>query len=143
MRYVEENGLRILTSEYGKLLYDEKTDTYYKRVFLGKFASPDDYTEVVDPDASPNLVVELKNGEKTNETQDFMIDTTMMALDELFVIFEPLLAAVPMTTSLRREEANPMVELYVVMIQRGLKTIDQVPERYKAEVQVLLDIIEE
>jgi hypothetical protein len=143
MRYVEENGLRILTSEYGKLLYDEKTDTYYKRVFLGKFASPDDYTEVVDPDASPNLVVELKNGEETNETQDFMIDTTMMALDELFLIFEPLLAAVPMTTSLRREEANPMVELYVVMIQRGLKTIDQVPERYKAEVQVLLDIIEE
>ena len=143
MRYVEENGLRILPSEYGKLLYVEKTDTYHKRVFLGKFASPDDYTEVIDPDASPNLVVELKNGEETNETQDFMIDTTMMALDELFTIFEPLLAAVPMTMSLRREEANPMVELYVVMIQRGLKTIDQVPERYKAEVQDLLDIIEE
>lgn len=143
MRYVEKDGLRILTSEYGKLLYDEKTDTYYKRVFLGKFASPDDYTEVVDPDASPNLVMELKNGEETNETQDFMIDTTMMALDELFTIFEPLLAAVPMTMSLRREEANPMVELYVVMIQRGLKTIDQVPERYRSEVQLLLDIIEE
>ena len=143
MRYVEENGLRILTSEYGKLLYDEKTDTYHKRVFLGKFASPDDYTEVVDPDASPNLVVELKNGEETNETQDFMIDTTMMALDELFTIFEPLLEAVPMTMSLHREEANPMVELYVVMIQRGLKTIDQVPERYRSEVQLLLDIIEE
>ena len=143
MRYVEENGLRILTSEYGKLLYDEKTDTYHKRVFLGKFASPDDYTEVVDPDASPNLVVELKNGEETNKTQDFMIDTTMMALDELFTIFEPLLAEVPMTMSLRREEANPMVELYVVMIQRGLKTIDQVPERYRSEVQLLLDIIEE
>lgn len=143
MRYVEKDGLRILTSEYGKLLYDEKTDTYYKRVFLGKFASPDDYTEVIDPDASPNLVVELKNGEETNETQDFMIDTTMMALDELFTIFEPLLAAVPMTMSLRREEANPMVELYVVMIQRGLKTIDQVPERYRSEVQLLLDIIEE
>lgn len=143
MRYVEKDGLRILTSEYGKLLYDEKTDTYYKRVFLGKFASPDDYTEVVDPDASPNLVVELKNGEETNETQDFMIDTTMMALDELFMIFEPLLAAVPTTMSLHREEANPMVELYVVMIQRGLKTIDQVPERYRSEVQLLLDIIEE
>lgn len=143
MRCVEKNGLRILTSEYGKLLYDEKTDTYYKRVFLGKFASPDDYTEVVDPDASPNLVMELKNGEETNETQDFMIDTTMMALDELFMIFEPLLAAVPMTMNLRREEANPMVELYVVMIQRGLKTIDQVPERYRSEVQLLLDIIEE
>ena len=81
MRYVEKNGLRILTSEYGKLLYNETTDEYFKRVFLGKFASPDDYIEVVDPDASPNLVAELKNGEETNETQDFMIDTTMMALE--------------------------------------------------------------
>ena len=143
MRYVEKNGLRILTSEYGKLLYDKKTDTHHKRVFLGKFASPDDYSEVVDPDASPNLIVELKNGEETNETQDFMIDTTMMALDEIFMLFEPLLAAVPMTMSLRREVVNPMVELYVVMIQRGLKTIEQVPERYKAEVQALLDAIEE
>lgn len=143
MRYVEKNGLRILTSEYGKLLYDEKTDTYYKRVFLGKLASPDDYSEVVDPDASPNLVVELKNGEETNETQDFMIDTTMMALDEIFMLFEPLLAMVPMTMSLSGEAVNPMVELYVVMIQRGLKTIEQVPERYKAEVQALLDAIEE
>ena len=143
MRYAEKNGLRILTSEYGKLLYNEKTDTYHKQVFLGKFASPDDYIEVADPDASPNLVAELKNGEETNETQDFMIDTTMMALDEIFMLFEPLLAAVPMTMSLRREVVNPMVELYVVMIQRGLKTIEQVPERYKAEVQALLDAIEE
>lgn len=143
MRYMEKNGLRILTSDYGKLLYDEKTDMYHTRVFLGKFASPDDYTEVIDPDASPNLVVELKNGEETNEAQDFMIDTTMMALDEIFMLFEPLLAAVPMTMSLSREVVNPMVELYVVMIQRGLKTIDQVPERYKAEVQALLDAIEE
>ena len=143
MRYEEKNGLRILTSEYGKLLYDEKSDTYYKRVFLGKFTSPDDYIEVVDPDASPNLVAELKNGEETNETQNFMIDTTMMALDEIFMLFEPLLAAVPMTMSLRGEVVNPMVELYVVMIQRGLKTIEQVPERYRAQVQDLLDAIEE
>ena len=31
-------------------------------------------------------------------------------------------------------EVNPMVELYVVMIQRGLKTIDQVPVRYREQI---------
>lgn len=31
-----------------------------------------------------------------------------------------------------------MVELYVVMIQRGLRTIDQVPARYRKQVEELL-----
>ena len=39
-------------------------------------------------------------------------------------------------------EVNPMVELYVVMIQRGLKTIDQVPARYREEVRALLESVE-
>jgi hypothetical protein len=36
-----------------------------------------------------------------------------------------------------------MVELYVVMIQRGLKTIDQVPVRYREQVKELLAAVEE
>lgn len=35
-----------------------------------------------------------------------------------------------------------MVELYVVMIQRELRTIDQIPIRYRAKVQALLDALE-
>ena len=31
-----------------------------------------------------------------------------------------------------------MVELYVVMIQRNLKKLEQVPERYRKEVEELL-----
>ena len=36
-----------------------------------------------------------------------------------------------------------MVELYVVMVQRGLKTIDQVPVRYRDQVKALLGLIED
>lgn len=36
-----------------------------------------------------------------------------------------------------------MVELYVVMIQRGLKTLDQVPIRYREQVKDLLAAVEE
>ena len=36
-----------------------------------------------------------------------------------------------------------MVELYVVMVQRGLKTLEQVPARYREEVRRLLEIVEE
>lgn len=35
-----------------------------------------------------------------------------------------------------------MVELYVVMVQRGLKTIDQVPARYREDVKDLLAELE-
>ena len=35
-----------------------------------------------------------------------------------------------------------MVELYVVMVQRGLRTIDQVPTRYREQVRALLEQVE-
>ena len=40
-------------------------------------------------------------------------------------------------------EVNLMEELYVVMIQRGLKTIDQVPVRYRKQVEAILEAVEE
>ena len=36
-----------------------------------------------------------------------------------------------------------MVELYVVMVQRGLRTIDQVPARYRKQVEALLAQVDE
>ena len=36
-----------------------------------------------------------------------------------------------------------MVELYVVMVQRGLRTIDQVPTRYREQVRALLEQVEQ
>lgn len=36
-----------------------------------------------------------------------------------------------------------MVELYVVMVQRGLKTVEQVPTRYREQVKALLGLIED
>ena len=36
-----------------------------------------------------------------------------------------------------------MVELYVVMVQRGLRTIDQVPAKYREQVRALLEQVEQ
>ncbi len=35
-----------------------------------------------------------------------------------------------------------MVELYVVMVQRGLKKVEEVPVRYREDVKALLDAVE-
>ena len=40
------------------------------------------------------------------------------------------------------KEVLPMVELYVVMVQRGLKTIEQVPARYREQVRQILEKVE-
>lgn len=83
--------------------------------------------------------IELK---ETNEVQDEMIDISLCATDEMYMMLEPLLAQMPMTINIESEVKNPMVDMYVAMVQRGLKTIDQVPVRYRAEVQAILEALE-
>jgi hypothetical protein len=144
MKYTERNGLRILSSEFGYLIHNKTSDTYSSIVYLGKFASLDDFEDVEDGECDKRLKEKINNIDKENITQYEIMDTTMLALDEIFIIIEPILTMSMMSISSKdvKEVRNPMVELYVVMIQRGLKTIDQVPERYRAEVQALLDELE-
>lgn len=81
----------------------------------------------------------ISNLERENATQDEVINTTMLATDELFSMLEPLLSD---TYSLERS-VSKMVEMYVAMIQRGIKTIDQVPIRYREKVKELLSQLED
>ena len=74
-------------------------------------------------------------------THDELFDVNMLAIDELFTILDSLMVE---TYSLNEEmEVNPMVELYVVMVQRGLKTLEQVPARYREQVRQILEKVEE
>lgn len=87
------------------------------------------------------LSVENEELKQTNEIQDELIDINMCATDEIYVLLEPLLAQSISTMSLERE-VSKMVDLYVAMIQRGLKTIEQVPERYREQVREVLEQLE-
>lgn len=69
--------------------------------------------------------------EDTNTTQDILIDTTMVATDEVFMLLEPLLGDIQ---SVSEKSVSGMVNFYVVMVKRGLKTIEEIPERYREEV---------
>lgn len=84
--------------------------------------------------------------QEINGIQDELIDINMMATDEVYTILEPILASMPQAMSLStkngKEGRNPMVDLYVAMIQRGLKTIDTVPVRYREQVKNILETLE-
>ena len=87
------------------------------------------------------LSLENEEIKEVNNTQDELIDTSMLATDELYTMIEPILESIPQTVSLEGGVSR-MVELYVAMIQRGLKTIEQVPTRYREEVRRILEEVE-
>ena len=85
----------------------------------------------------PTLEEQIAELEETNKTQDELINTTMLATDEMYMMIEPLLSEVVQTLSLERS-VSKMVDMYVAMVQRGLKTIDEVPARYREQVKEIL-----
>lgn len=105
---------------------------------------------------------QLMNGEIDNiimeaitdsdEKHEALTDVMLCAIDEVFMMLDPLISVseeVVMSmenseqlSKLLNKEVNKMVELYVVMVQRGLKTIEQVPARYREQVRELLANVE-
>ena len=69
--------------------------------------------------------------EATNREQDDVIDVTLLALDEVYGMIDEGEIETMSTGS-------PMVNVYVKMIKRGIKTLDEVPAKYRAEVEELI-----
>ena len=88
----------------------------------------------------------------SDEKHEALTDVMLCAIDEVFMMLDPLIniseeVVMSMENSeqlgeLLNKEVSKMVELYVVMVQRGLKTIEQVPARYREQVKALLAEVE-
>lgn len=68
MKYEERNGLRILTAEFGHLIHNTQTDAYAEKVYLGIYASLDDFEEVKDDVTDIKLIVKIKQIEAKEES---------------------------------------------------------------------------
>lgn len=88
---------------------------------------------------TPTLENRVKELEEVNATQDRLIDISLLATDEIFMMIEPLLSEV---NTYNIGGNNKMVDMYVAMVQRGLKTIDEVPVRYREQVKNILEQLE-
>lgn len=101
----------------------------------------------INEDAQDEVVENLIIGDNINSIneqnidQDDIINANLMATDELYMMLEPFLTE---EASMYQEnkEVSKLVELYVAMVMRGLKTIDQVPVRYREEVRRILNELE-
>ena len=82
----------------------------------------------------------IENIQQVNSGQDDLIDIALLATDEMYMMIEPLLAQQPQF--INGKGVSKMVDMYVAMVIRGLKTIEEVPARYRKEVQDILNKLE-
>ena len=118
-----------------KMIYDFLTKQY--KIIEEEIEELEDELIVI-PETLEEKIEKLQ---EENKTQDILIDTTMLATDEIFTMIEPILELVPQNMTLERSTSK-MVDMYVCMIQRGLKTIEQIPVRYREEVKRILAELE-
>ena len=138
MKLVERNGLRILTSDFGHLIHNKENDIYAEKFYLGINSSVNDFEEVADSNIDEKLITKITEIDKENLIQNELIDISLLATDEMFMMLEPLLEAV----QINERGMSKMVDMYVAMIMRGLKVIDEVPLRYREEVRLILEQLE-
>lgn len=165
MKITNLNGITVIESEEGLFLTTViPSELKETKLYLGINDSVDNYKEVShvpeiiipDDDLELDQQEEQLNGytlkeayyllkheneqlKEENQNQSELIDITMMATDEMFSLIEPMLSNLKSAT---RKGVTPMVEMYVAMVQRGLKTIEEVPARYRAEVERILKQLE-
>ena len=138
MKLVERNGLRILTSDFGYLIHNKENDIYAEKFYLGINSNVNDFEEVADSNIDEKLITKITEIDKENLIQNELIDISLLATDEMFMMLEPLLESM----MINERGLNKMVDLYVAMVMRGLKTIDEVPLRYREEVRLILEQLE-
>ena len=69
MKLIEKDGLRILIPKYGFIFKNKKNgDIYPGKIYLGKFASVEDYEEIEDPKVDISLFDEFKHIEAKEES---------------------------------------------------------------------------
>ena len=118
-----------------RIEFDFQSKEY--KIVEEEYEEPEEIIEEVKKTVEEKME-ELK---EVNNIQDILIDTTMLATDEIFTMIEPILELVPQNMTLERSTSK-MVDMYVCMIQRGLKTIEQIPIRYREEVRRILEELE-
>ena len=138
MKLVERNGLRILISDFGHLIHNKENDIYAEKFYLGINSSVNDFEEVENSNIDEKLITKITEIDKENLIQNELIDISLLANDEMYMMIEPLLEAI----IINERGVSKMVDMYVAMIMRGLKVIDEVPLRYREEVRLILEQLE-
>lgn len=138
MQIIKSTFFTTLIPDKGYKIVNKNNGKFYKKVLLGPNDSIENYGEVIDDKyINVDYIVEMDNLKSIIENNELTIDLLLYTIDELYTSVEPFLAMVPMTIE-TENKVSKLVNFYVLMIKRDLKTIEEVPERFREEVKGLI-----
>lgn len=138
MQIIKSTFFTTLIPDKGYKIVNKNNGKFYKKVLLGPNDSIENYGEVIDDKyINVDYIVEMDNLKSIIENNELTIDLLLYTIDELYTSVEPFLAMVPMTIE-TENKVSRLVNFYVLMIKRDLKSIEEVPERFREEVNKLL-----
>ena len=138
MQIIETNLLRVIVPEKGYKLVNKTNNKSFNKVYLGINDSPENYIEVVDEEyVDMKYVVELDEMKNNNNDN---LDMVLLSMAKIYELFEPFLAMIPATMNMieTEEQPNPLINMYLNIVQRGLMDIENIPESLREEVRRLL-----
>ena len=142
MQVIDSGLFTVLVPDKGYKLVNKTTGKYYKKVYLVKMDSADNYGEVIDEKyVNMDYVVELDEVKttvnKNQEQNEMNLDLLLLSIDRIYTMFEPMLTAIPMSMSMK-EDIDPMINIYIAIVQRGLRDVEEIPERYREQVRGMI-----
>lgn len=144
MQVIESALFTTLVPDKGYKIVNKNNGKFYMKVILSPSDSIDNYGEVIDEKyINVDYVVEMDELKKSfNEVikqNETTIDLLLFSIDELYMSVEPLLAMVPATLDINYDDKiSKLAYFYALMIKRDLKTIDDIPVRFREEVERIL-----
>ena len=138
MQIIESSFFTTIIPDKGYKIVNKNNGKFYKKVLLGPNDSVDKYGEVIDEKyVNMDYVVEMDKLKSTIEQNELTIDLLLYSIDEIYTSVEPLLDMVPMTIE-GESNVSKLVNFYALMMKRELKTIEEIPERFREEVRKLI-----
>lgn len=144
MQVIESALFTTLVPDKGYKIVNKNNGKFYMKVILSPSDSIDNYGEVIDEKyINMDYVVEMdelkKSFDEVIKQNETTIDLLLFSIDELYMSVEPLLAMVPMTLDMNYDDSiSKLAYFYALMIRRDLKTIDDIPVRFREEVERIL-----
>lgn len=139
MQIIESELFTVLLPDKGYKLINKTNGVCSKKVYLGKMDSPENYGEIVDEKyINMDYVVELDDVKKEQNQNIEDIDLMLRVMDEMYTMFEPILAMIPRTAGFEDNNESIFVNFYYCLVKREIKDIESVPELYREQVRAKL-----
>ncbi len=128
MQIVNNGSLKILLPDKGCKLVNKNTGKEYTKVYLGKFDTIENYTEILDKEYTDAL-------SEIQQNHDSEMVLLMETINSLIMLLEPVIASIPFSLE---EDSNNSIDkiimFYAEMIKKNLKTIEEVPNVFRDQV---------